>query len=106
MSKVKQNQAPAPSTKPQPTHYRLCHVCLHLNEGNKDVFQCVRCNSQLSWNAYTLQAGNDESLIDDVWNADLDDTEGGESAGLDEAAMAEIRRKRAARRILGLSVRF
>jgi len=29
-------------------HFRLCHLCLHLNESQADIIQCERCHRYLT----------------------------------------------------------
>ena len=31
-----------------PLHFRLCHVCLHLNESNHEIINCEKCQRYLT----------------------------------------------------------
>lgn len=35
------------SPKLEPTYFRLCHQCLHLNESDTEVVRCERCHRAL-----------------------------------------------------------
>lgn len=36
------------SIRDEALHFRLCHVCLHLNESNVEIIQCAKCQRYLT----------------------------------------------------------
>lgn len=36
------------SVRDDQLHFRLCHVCLHLNESNVEIIQCTKCQRYLT----------------------------------------------------------
>jgi hypothetical protein len=41
-----------PAESNHPLQVRLCHFCLHLNEANEEIFQCLSCQRSLSSEFY------------------------------------------------------
>ena len=50
-------------------HFRLCHICLHLNESSSDILQCHRCQRYLTIEPLLARnpiLGKLESELDDA----------------------------------------
>lgn len=62
------------SPKPEPTYFRLCHRCSHLNESDVEVWRCERCQRILAahpprmrdWEPEPRRGVWDDDVFDDL----------------------------------------
>lgn len=84
-------------------HFRLCHVCLFLNESDHEVKTCKKCGSD--FRPETSEAGVDEveQALDLIWQQSSEAA--AEEEEYDEPAFAALRR-RGFKTVHGLKVRW
>lgn len=61
------------SPKLEPTYFRLCHRCSHLNESDVEVVKCERCNMALATSKTPRAVEPDPRR--GVWSDEDDDLE-------------------------------
>ncbi len=76
-------------------HFRLCHVCLHLNESESDIEQCQRCQRYL-----TIENLVEEKLAARLLGGEDDEDE------MDEELMEGSMVRRKGGGLNGLAVRW
>jgi hypothetical protein len=57
----------------EPLHFRLCHICNHLNESSIHVFKCKHCSSALSSSIEESYDGDFDDIENDTQSSDAGD---------------------------------
>ena len=79
--------------QPESIHFRLCHMCLHLNESAQEIHRCERC-------AHDYYCVSDYLMSETIDLAGEDEPAEVETVNLEK--MAERARSRGGRRLNGL----
>lgn len=89
--RARKNVRPAALARNESIHFRLCHLCLNLNEAADEVIRCEKC-------------GHDYHSISDYLMSDEVDLVVGEdeSEGMEDADSLERLRARGSKRLNGL----
>jgi hypothetical protein len=76
----------------QHSYFRLCHLCLYLNEGDSEVVRCTKCSKYLisatepdlnaEWRSLAADEEDDEELSEEEAEAQLRGTGFRKRAGL------------------------
>lgn len=70
-------------------HFRLCHLCLHLNESEEDIEECVKCQHIFKdealmqfWDDNDQQAFSDEVNYPPTRSEDSEEGDGANPYGI------------------------